>query len=416
MRPTWLEIDLGALARNFQRIRDRVAPRRLWCVVKANAYGHGAVEVARRLQEEGGEAFAVATVDEGVQLRAAGITGDILVMAGIEPLHLGDELPVVDAVGGGVLPSVPDRESFGRGAARAAVEHSLTIAVWGDEAAAALGAAALEAGERSARVQLKVDTGMGRLGVLVDESPDAASEMAERVAATDGVELEGVFSNLGAADVAPDQPRHENTRLQIERFKGVCAALDAVGLLPEHRHLSNSADILHHDRAWAGGWCTGVRPGLSLFGVLPFSGRATGPLEPVMAWHSAVAAVRRVPSGWPLGYGAMRRAETDSTIAVVPVGYHDGFPRTLNDKAEMLVAGRRAKVVGAISMDLTLVDITGNPDARVGSPVVLLGSGAGPGAEAIRAEELAERAGTVPWEILCRIGTRVPLRFVDRSP
>jgi len=397
LRPTWLEIDLGALGRNFRVVRDRVAPRRVWCVVKADAYGHGAVEVARRLEEEGAEAFAVVTVDEGVELRAAGVGGDILVMAGIEPLRVGGR-------------------SFGSEAAVVAVEHSLSVAVWGGEAAAVLGEAALAAGNGPAKVHLKVDTGLGRLGVLVDDSPSEAVEIAGAVAAIDGVELSGVFSHLSAADASADQPRHQTTVAQIERFGSLCGALEDAGLLPEHRHLGHSAAILQHPAAWERDWCSGVRPGLSLYGVLPFAGRVTVSLAPVMSWYSAVASIREIRDGWPLGYGGVRRATGDRRIAVVPVGYHDGFPRTLSEKADMLVCGRRAKVVGAISMDLTLVDITGIPDVHVGSPVILLGSGPESGAEAIRAEELAGHAGTIPWDILCRVGRRVPHRFVDSSP
>jgi alanine racemase len=187
--------------------------------------------------------------------------------------------------------------------------------------------------------------------------------------------------------------------------------------LPPQRHLSNSAAVLQHPAAWNAKWCNGVRPGLSLCGVLPSSEESEAfPLEPVMSWHSVVAAVRHIPSGWPLGYGVARRAEADCTIAVVPVGYHDGFPRALSDCAEVLIGGRRAQVVGAISMDLTLVDITGIPAVAPGAPVVLLGSSGEAGAGSIHVHELARRAGSIAYEILCRVGARVPQRFVDSTP
>lgn len=391
LRPTWLQIDLGALARNYRRVRDRVAPRRVWCVVKANAYGHGAVACSRRVQEEGADSFAVATVDEGVELRRGGISGRILVLAGIEPPQAAET----------------------RAAMAAAVENDLEVAVWRVEAAGALGAAARAAGAGPMAVHLKADTGMGRLGVLVGEDCDGAVATARAIAATKGVRLAGLFSNLSAADAPPGTPGHQHTGVQAERFARLCAALDGAGCLPPERHLSNSAALLQHPETWRVECCNGVRPGLSLCGVPSIDGEVPIELEAVMSWHSVLAAVRRIPAGWPLGYGATRRAAQDCTIGVVPVGYHDGFPRACSDRAEVLVGGRRAQVVGAISMDLTLVDITGNPAAREGAPVVLLGDGGPPSETPISAQELAGWSDSIAHEVLCRVGARVPHRFVD---
>jgi alanine racemase len=394
LRPTWVEIDLGALARNFARVRDLVAPRRVWCVVKANAYGHGAVECSRRLRAAGADAFAVATVDEGIELRDAGITGRILVMAGIEPL----EAAVAQA------------------AAHEAAVHRLEVGVWRVDAARALGEAALLLGDEPARVHLKVDTGMGRLGVFAGDDLDEALRVAREIAATDGVRLEGMFSNLAAADVPADKPGHAHTAVQVERFERLCAALEEQDTLPPERHLCNSAAVLWHEQAWRPPWCNGVRPGLVLAGVAPPTGDATMGLEPVMSWHSVIAAVRHVPAGWPLGYGATRRAEDDCTIGVLPVGYHDGFPRALSDRAEALVGGRRAQVVGAISMDLTLVDITGIPAVREGDPVVLLGASPAASGAPIGALDIAAWSDSIAHEVLCRVGTRMPRRFVETAP
>jgi alanine racemase len=371
-----------------------VAPRRVWCVVKADAYGHGADQVSRRLQAEGADAFAVATVDEGVGLREAGVTGRILVMTGIEPVEAATAAE----------------------AARAAVEHGLEVAAWRREAAEMLGKAAIERGTEPVRLHLKLDTGMGRLGIMVGDSTEEAVRLAAEIDGVDGVLLEGVFSNLAAADAPNGGRGHAHTGEQIERFARLCAALDERGLLPPQRHLGNSAAVLQHPSVWSAACCNGVRPGLALCGVPSFEGNVTIPLEPVMSWHSAIAAVRRIPAGWALGYGAQRCAEADCTIAVVPVGYHDGFPRALSDRAEVLVGGRRAQVVGAISMDLTLVDITGIPQAVPGAPVVLLGSSPEPGAESIQVCELAAHAGSIAHEMLCRVGARVPHRFVDSTP
>jgi len=498
LRPTFVRIDLGALARNFARIRDLVAPRRVWCVVKADAYGHGAVEVARRLAAAGAGAFAVATVDEGIELREAGIEGEILLMGGIEPLAFdgGGAAPGVEANGpggdggsgaragdlGGGWSGARAGELGGdrtrtRDAAAAVAHYRLSVAVWGPQAAVELGAAARRAETGPVDLHLKADTGMGRLGVRVDDSCDAAVELARKVAATEGVRLAGLFSNLAAADAPPGAPGAAHTAEQVGRFGRLCATLDEAGLLPEHRHLANSAAIQQHADSWAVDWCNGVRPGLALYGASlvagggaatagaageasrgaskvgsgtdgggkpvdgggsragPHGGTGAGDvrsatnarkgdralpasptwprLEPVMSWHSAVAAVREVPAGWPLGYGAGRRAERAGTIGVVPVGYHDGLPRALGDRAEVLVAGRRAKVVGAISMDLTLVDISGIPGARVGAPVVIFGRSAAPGGGAIAVEEVAGWAGSIAHEVLCRVSKRVPRRFVE---
>jgi len=391
VRPTWLRIDLDALAANFRRLRERVAPRRVWCVVKANAYGHGAVECARRLQEAGAEAFAVATVDEGVELRWGGITGRILVMAGIEPV----EAPEL------------------RAAALQAAEHRLEIAVWRPQAAAALAAAALD---DPIAVHLKVDTGMGRLGVLVDDDTSEAVRVAAEIAAIDGIRLEGLFSNLAAADAVESEPGFEHSKLQADRFERLCSDLDERGLLPPERHLANSAAVLGHAESWRPAWCNGVRPGLLLVGVSPSTDQVTFPLDPVMSWHSSVAAVRRLPRGWPLGYGAERRAAHESTIAVVPVGYHDGFPRALSGRAEALIGGRRAQVVGAISMDLTLFDITEIPAVRPGTPVALLGGDSDTADAPVGARELAEWADSIAHEILCRVGSRVPRRVERADP
>jgi len=240
-------------------------------------------------------------------------------------------------------------------------------------------------------------------------------EMAEHLSQMDRIRFSGVFSNLAAADAPPGDPGHEHTALQIDRFRSLCAALDTSGILPAERHLANSAAIARHADSVAAEWCTGVRPGLALYGASLVEEGCPGDLEPVMSWHSAVAAVREVPEGWSLGYGARRCATRDSTIAVVPVGYHDGWPRSLSDRAEVLIAGQRAKVVGAISMDLTLVDITGIPDVRVGDPVTLLGSTEADRVAPVRVEEIAAHAGTIAHEILSRVGPRLPRRFSDTS-
>jgi alanine racemase len=286
-------------------------------------------------------------------------------------------------------------------------------------------------GLRPVRVHLKVDTGMGRLGVL----PDQASSIAGVLSSSEGLEFEGVFSNLAAADHDSDEVGHEHTAVQVSRFGRVCADLQENGHLPPHRHLANTAALMHHPDSWEAEWCNGVMPGLSLYGASLTPRREPLGLEPVLSWWTAVIAIHEVPSGWPVGYGLRHVTERPSRIAILPVGYHDGWPRALRGRARVLVAGQRAAIVGAVSMDLTMVDVTDLPSIRVGDPVALIGSwgdrsmgvfmqaiggraselsGHGMSTpERITAEEVAEWADSIGHEVLCRIGPRVPRLYTD---
>lgn len=375
-RPTVVAVDLEACARNLAAVRERVGDRTIWAVVKANAYGHGVLPVTRRLAAAGADAFAVATTDEGVELREAGIDRPVLVLTGVEPLR----------------PEVAD----------AVAEHDLSVAVWEPDSARRLGAAGRRQG-LEVRLHLKVDTGMGRLGCM----PVATVAMARELAEIEGVVVEGVFSNLAAADLAPEGPGGDHTREQIDRFVEVCHGLETEGLLPPHRHLANSAALAGHRRAWEAPWCTGVRPGLALYGAGRTPGSESLEVEPVLSWRTRIAAVRDLPEGWSVGYGMRWTTPRNSRVAVLPVGYHDGWPRALGGRGEVLVRGRRAPIVGAVNMDLTLVDVTDVPDAAPGAPVWLIG-GPEEGDAAIPVEEVATRAGSIAHEILSRIGPRVP--------
>ncbi|MFQ5743755.1 MAG: alanine racemase [Acidobacteriota bacterium] len=401
-RSTVAEVDLAACARNFRRLRDHVGGRDVWAVVKAGAYGHGAVRVARRLALEGVAGFAVATVGEGVELRRASIRQPLLVMAGIEPVTLG--------------------------AMTAVVEHRLAVAVWDAVTAERIGAVALKSNRPPVRVHLKVDTGMGRLGVVLER----AQQVAAAVGGADGIRLDGLFSNLAAADQQAGEGGHAHTTAQVRRFAGLCETLRESGNLPRHRHLANSAALLHHPGSWKASWCTGVRPGLALYGASLTRGRDPLVLEPVLSLRTAVAAVRDLPGGYPVGYGLRHVTSGPSRIAALPVGYHDGWPRALSDSAQVLVGDRRVPVVGAISMDLTLVDVTAIPQVSVGDAAVLIGpwsrcppssgpvagvaaasGGAAMERMAISVEEVAAWAHSIPHELLCRIGVRVPRRYLD---
>jgi alanine racemase len=443
-RPTAAIVDLGACARNFRRLRAHVDNRHVWAVVKADAYGHGAVPVARKLAAEGCHGFAVATVQEGVELRQAGISQPILITAGIEPL-------AVPRSGAGGVTSGDSNDPILRSWVVSRVAgHDLSIAIWNEETARAIARAARQLDLRPIRVHLKIDTGMGRLGVLPERAPATAAMLDSAT----GIELEGVFSNLAAADQDPDEAGHRHTAVQISRFAAVCAALQEAGHLPPHRHLANTASLMHHPNSWEAEWCNGVMPGLSIYGASLTPKREPLGLDPALSWWTAVIAVHGVPAGWPVGYGLRHITERPSRIAILPVGYHDGWPRALSERARVLVAGRRAAVVGAVSMDLTMVDVTDLPATRVGDPVALIGSWGDsnmraflrgirgdtkdaphsvstvpqePGAylhtdpvgdatdEPITAEEVASWADSIGHEILCRIGARVPRLHVDHS-
>ena len=373
-RPTWAEIDLNNLAANFKSIRQRVSPAaRIMAIVKANAYGHGAVECARRLVAEGAEWFGVALPEEGIELRAAGITQPVLCLGGFWP-----------------------------GQAELCVEHRLTPVVYRVDMIESLNQAAMNAGV-TADVHVKVDTGMGRLGIRFDQ-------LSEFVGALDrfrNVRIDGLMSHLAAADDATCQPL---TRDQIQRFEDGVALFRDHGFRPTYLHLANSAGIFGHREAWG----NMVRPGGVLYGlwrdVLPLSTSDAG-LLPVMSLHSRISLMKWVPPGETIGYGCTFEASRRSLIATLPVGYHDGYMRGLSNRAHVIVRGMYAPVVGRISMDLTLIDVTDVSGVEVGDQVTLLGSTPQAPGLRITAEDLARIAGTLSYEVTCGIGDRVPKIF-----
>lgn len=374
-RPTWAEIHLDNLAANFRSIRNRVSPSaRVMAVVKADAYGHGSVECARRLAQEGAEWFAVAIPEEGMQLRAAGITQPILCLGGF----WGDQ-------------------------AAACLQHRLTPVVYRLDMFESLNQAALDAG-LIADAHVKIDTGMGRLGIRFD----AVSEFAGQLDRFRNVRIDGLMSHLAAADDASCQPL---TRDQIHRFDEAAAIFRQHGYHPTYLHLSNSAGIYGHREAWG----NLVRPGGVLYGlwrdVLPL--KISDPeLKPVMSLHSRISMLKWVPPGETIGYGCTFEASRRSLIATVPIGYHDGYMRALSNRANVIVRGTHAPVVGRVSMDLTLIDVTNVSGAGVGDKVTLLGwDRQNPGPN-ISAEDLARICGTLSYEVTCGIGERVPRLYL----
>ena len=367
-RPTWVEVDLGLLAGNLQAVRRRVGGRPILAVVKADAYGHGAVEVARALESQGVERFGVAIPEEGIELRRAGVRAPILVLGGFAPpqadLLLRDDL----------LPAIfrPDQvESLSAAAARRGVV---------------------------AAAHLKVDTGMGRLGVPADEVP-AFLPVLRRAAS---IRLTGAFSHLAVADDPADPFTHE----QIRRFERAIAAVRAAGMAAEEIHLANSAAILDHPPAWM----TWVRPGLILYGYPPSSHTTPLPVRPVLSLRTRIIYMKDVPPGTTLGYGRTFRTDRPMRVASLAIGYDDGLPRLASNRGHVLVRGRRAPIVGRISMDLTTVDVTDVAGAALGDEAIVIGAS---GEETLGADRVAAWADTISWEILCGIGPRVPRLYVD---
>jgi alanine racemase len=366
-RPTWASLDLDALASNFHVVKSRINESvKVIAVVKANAYGHGAVECARRLAREGADWFGVALPEEGIGLRVAGITQPILCLAG-----------------------------FWEGQAAACVQQKLVPVVYRLDLIESLNIAARDAGT-IADVHVKIDTGMGRLGVRFDE----VAEFADALQRFQYIRVDGLLTHFAAAD---DPSCQTLTQDQIKRFEKVSGLFRARGSKPTYLHSANSAGIFSHPEAPG----NMVRPGGVLYGIWrdilpPETGN--NQLRPVMSLHSRIVLLKWVPQGETIGYGCTFEASRKSLVATIPIGYDDGYVRGLSNRSHVIVRGTYAPVVGRISMDLTILDVTGVAGVEHGDTVTLLGRS---GDLEVPAEELATIAGTLSYEITCGIGDRV---------
>lgn len=376
IRPTRAEVNLAHLRHNLRVVErtlvtTNVRPPFVWGVLKADAYGHGAAAVARTLERAGMPGLCVALLEEAIELRDAGIRIPILVMGGyygprregLEEILARDLVPVVYDVG-----------------------HIERLGML----------ARFDGDGRPVRVHLKVDTGMGRLGVSIKELDDVLDALEARP----HVRLDGLMTHLACAD-AEDL---EATRHQLGLFHKVLGRVRARGFSPRHVHMANSAAVLrmpetHFDA---------VRPGIALFGVSPTSSIGAE-LKPVIRIRTEIVSTRTIEAGQAVGYGHTWRATRTSTIATVPMGYADGLDRKLSNVGHALVRGRRAPIVGTVSMDMTMLDVTDIAGARIGDEAVFLGVQEGPlGRDVITAEEIASATGTIPWEVLTSISRRVP--------
>jgi len=372
-RPTWAKIDLDALAHNFHLIRNRVGKEvKVLAAVKADAYGHGAVECARRLAAEGVDWFGVALPDEGIELRAAGNTKRILCLGG-----------------------------FWKGQENACLQQRLTPVVYRLDMIEALDRAAKDAGI-VADVHVKVDTGMGRLGVRNDE----VSEFLEALKKFENIRVDGVMTHLAAAD----DPAHEVfTQEQLKNFQVAVKAFREHGYSSAFIHAANSAAIFSHPDARG----DIVRPGGTLYGFTRdvLSPQIAAPsFRPVMSLYSRIMLLKQVAKGERLGYGCTFQTTRDSLIATIPIGYADGYRRNLSNCGRVILRGNFVPVIGRVSMDLTLIDVTDVPDVRLNDLVILLGR---EGQLSITAEEIAETIGSLSYEITCGISSRVPRIYSD---
>lgn len=381
-RPTWAEVSLTALRQNFRVVQKHVGANVTVCaVVKADAYGHGAVECSRALESEGARWLGVTSLDEAIPLREAGILANILLMTG-----------------------------FWRGEEAEIIRLRLTPTVWEPWHIEVMDAAASALGVAQQPVHLKVDTGMGRLGVAVEQLPAVLAALK----AAKHLMLEGLSTHLASSEIM-DAPSVAEQERAFEIARKMVA--DA-GMEPKFVHMANTAAVISRRETWADK--TGksmVRPGVALYGYyLPFqrAGREVSggtlrlPVKPILTWKTRILSLRNFGANQPLGYGATYVTKAPAHVAVLPVGYADGYNRQLSNRGRVIVREHYAPIVGRISMDLTLVDVTGIPGVAVGDEVILLGVGDGLSVDAL---EHAELANSTPYEILCNISKRVPRRY-----
>jgi alanine racemase len=373
-------VDLEATRNNYRAIadyldRETALNRRagkgpdttpgIIAVVKANAYGHGAVAVAKALEAAGATWLAVADIEEGVELRQAGSCARILVFGAL---------------------SVSDLDGV--------FQYELTPTIASPAAGRALQKASIARRARC-KYHLKIDTGMHRLGFRHENLPWTIPELLS----SPNLELEAVYTHFATAD-EPEHPLFEQQRLNFE--KG-CETLVGLGGRPRFRHAANSAATLRDSRVWY----DFVRPGLLLHGVVPPPLHTTLPLKAVMSLTSRVVAVKGIRAGETVGYGGRFRPEGPRTLAVIPAGYADGLDRRLEERGQVLVRGRRARIVGAVSMDMLTIDVTDIEDVSPGDEVVFLGAQGNDTTQRLDAREMAAAVSTIPYEILCRLGARV---------
>ena len=400
VRHTVARVDLGAIESNLRSISaflrpstdhqssaidhrpSPVAPRaplpapRVIAVVKANAYGHGAAEVGLALERAGAAMLACADIEEGIVLRRAGVRIPILVFGALGISDL-DGVFEFD-----LTPTISTPTAAANLAAAAAKRGQTGVRPGSDKG---------QTGVRPLLCHLKIDTGMNRLGFRHDN----LERTLPAIARSEYLRIQAVYTHFATAD----EPEHPAFNEQRERFESVLAALPGLGITPQHRHAANSAALLRDERVWY----DFVRPGLLLYGIVPPPLAAMLPLRPALSLHSRIVHVKGTRPGEGTGYGLRSVSDAPRTIAIVPAGYADGLDRRMTGRTFMLVRGTRVPIVGSVCMDMTTIDVTGL-DVHTGDEVVIVGEQQG--AE-IGMREIAASIGTIPYELLCRVGTRI---------
>jgi alanine racemase len=373
---TRIEVDLDAVAKNTRVLKQACAPHTsLMAVVKANAYGHGAVHVARTVLSHGAEWLGVARVAEAAQIRDAGINAPVLLF--------GDTLP---------------------NQAVAAAGHGIRITLTSLDAAKAINAAA-RAARTPVTAHIKIDTGMGRLGLCPGLDMDQTLADLKTMMHLDHLDVEGIYTHFANADAVDNT----HARQQLALFTELLDRLDAGNRLPRIIHAANSAAAL----ALPESHFTMIRPGIALYGLCPGPGVDCTKLTPAMSIISQIIQIKQVPKGFGVSYGSTHVTEQPTVIATVPVGYADGYPRRLSNIARMLLRGHRAKVTGRVCMDFTMIDVGHIPGVCPGEPVVILGN---QGNDTVSADDLASLAGTINYEVTAGLTSRLPLCHRPVSP
>lgn len=369
-RPAWIEIDLNALENNYNIIRSKINKEtKIAAVVKANAYGHGAVRVAQKLSQFGVEYFCVGSPDEGIELRNAGISEPIIVLAEVL------DSQYADIFKGDLIQTVASRKTL-KALNKAGIKDAKKI-----------------------KVHLKIDTGMGRIGFFPEELVEIYS-LAQKL---ENIKIEGVFTHLARAD----EENKDFSYQQLQKFNSAIKEIRSAGFKTPLLHIANSAAVIDLRETYF----DLVRPGIMIYGLLPSDDlNQEAKLNPLLSFKTRIVQIRKLPAGSAVSYGSTYKTEREEKLAVLPIGYKDGFPRLLSNQGEVLIKGQRAPIRGRVCMGQTIVSVDHIDNLEVGDEVVLIGK---QGDEEISASEIAEMCGTINYEIVCNLSERLEKIYID---
>lgn len=370
LRPAWAEIDLDNLKKNFEIIRKRVKDKKIISVVKADAYGHGAVEISKELEVLGSDYFAVATLEEGMELRINGISKPILIFGYVFPKQVNYIL-----------------------------DFSLTPTIYSIDFAKELNNLCKIRKEK-VNVHIKIDTGMGRVGILWDNAYGFIKEILK----FKNLNIEGLYAHFSSAD----EKDKTFTKIQFDRFQKILDRLRKEKINIPFKHHGNSATVIDLPQYIL----DGVRCGIMLYGLKPSNQVKNIKLYPVMSVKAKLIFIKKVSKNTPISYGRTFYTKNDSIIGTIPIGYADGYPRILSNKGKVLYRGKRVKVVGTVTMDHCMIDISKFDNPQIGEDVIIMGKD---GEEEISADEIAKKCGTINYEIVTRIGKRVPRVYIKNG-